>query len=376
MAARAVALLSGGLDSMLAIRILQEQGVEIEALNFRTIFSCCQDDAGKAARDLGVRLTVISQEDDYLDLLRKPQHGYGRGANPCVDCRIYMFQRAAHFMEQVDAQFVISGEVVGQRPNSQMRLHLELIARRSGLDGRLLRPLSAKLLAPTLPETEGLVDRELLFDFHGRSRKELFALARQHGLNEIPQPSNGCALTESLFSLKVFDLMQHDPQAQRWDFELLKIGRHVRKDSRTKVILGRNEADNEKLDYMYRQPESNATVLLRAEGFPGPTGIVIGPADDAAIDFAVGVLLRYGKNYDGNDATVMIETRDGVSSRPVQSEQAINDAPLVTQGGIDQLRRYRERATAMKKSAAGDWGSETEETQRETSPAPPTVCEK
>ena len=346
MTARAVALLSGGLDSILVIRILQEQGVEVEALNFRTIFTCCQDDAGKAARDLDVPLTVISQDDDYLDLLRKPQHGYGRGANPCVDCRIYMFQRAAHFMRQVDAQFVVSGEVLGQRPNSQMRLHLELIARRSGLDGRLLRPLSAKLLPPTWPETEGLVDRERLYGFHGRSRKELFALAKQFGVTEIPQPSNGCALTETLFSLKVFDLMDNDPQAQRWDFELLKAGRHVRLDARTKIVLGRDQADNEKIDYLYRQQESRATMLLRAHGFPGPTALLTGPADTAAIDFAIGVLLRYSKNYDVDGAAVIVETAGGLTSHLVQGQQVIDDAELVTHGGTPQMRHLRKRVAA------------------------------
>ncbi|MCH8924073.1 MAG: hypothetical protein IIA67_13110, partial [Planctomycetes bacterium] len=224
----------------------------------------------------------------------------------------------------------------------------ELIARRSGLDGRLLRPLSAKLLPPTLPEIEGLVDREQLFGFHGRSRKALFALARQFGVTEIPQPSNGCALTETLFSLKVFDLMEHDPQAQRWDFELLRTGRHVRMDARTKVILGRDQAENEKLDYLFRQQESRAAALLRAHGFPGPTALLIGPADDAAIDFAVGVLLRYSKNYNASDTAVIVETRDGVTSRPVQGQQVIDDATLVTHGGPERLRHLRKQVLASK----------------------------
>ena len=193
----AFALLSGGLDSMLAIRLMQQQDIEVEGLNFKTIFTCCQDQAGQAARQLGIQLTVVGQDDDYLELIKKPQFGYGRGANPCVDCRIYMFQIAKTYMEQTDAQFIVSGEVVGQRPMSQKRRDLNVISHHSELDDRLLRPLSAKLLPPTWPEREGLVDRQQLFDFSGRGRKGLIALAKRFGFKEIPSPSTGCALTET-----------------------------------------------------------------------------------------------------------------------------------------------------------------------------------
>ncbi len=193
MSVRAVALLSGGLDSMLAIRVLQEQGVEVEALNFQTLFTCCQGQAAQAASELGVRLSVLSTDDSYLDLIRRPQHGYGRGANPCVDCRIYMFRAAARWMAETAADMVISGEIVGQRPMSQKKRDLAVIARRCGLEDRLLRPLSAKLLPPTLPERTGLIDRQRLYAFSGRSRKGLIELARQLGFSRIPQPSSGCA---------------------------------------------------------------------------------------------------------------------------------------------------------------------------------------
>ena len=199
---RCIALLSGGLDSMLAIRIMQEQGIEVEALNFKTMFTCCQDTSAQVARDLGVNLTIIGQEDDYLDLVRNPEYGYGKGANPCVDCRIYMFERAKKFMHQVDAQFIISGEVVGQRPMSQKRSDLDTISYQSGLEDLLLRPLSAKLLPPTKPEREGLVDREKLYGVQGRSRKFLIELAHKYNLKEIPTPSTGCSLTEPEFGRK------------------------------------------------------------------------------------------------------------------------------------------------------------------------------
>jgi len=299
MTPRAIALFSGGLDSMLAVRLMQEQGVEVEAVNFKTHFTCCQDQAGQAARRLGVRLTVVGTEDDYLDLIREPRFGYGKGANPCVDCRIYMFERAARLLEPLGAQFLVSGEVVGQRPMSQKRRDLAVISHHSGLEDLLLRPLSARRLPPTLPERKGWVDRERLFDFVGRGRRPLIELARQLGIEEIPAPSTGCALTEKFFSQKVFDLLAHEDEAapaKAWDFELLKAGRHFRLDEQTKVVVGRRESENAALVYLHGLPEARSTALLEPESFAAPTALVVGPATDAALDFAVGLVTRYGNN--------------------------------------------------------------------------------
>ncbi len=293
MSNRCVVLLSGGLDSMLAIRIMQRQGVEVEALNFKTAFTCCQDDSGRAARDLGVRLTVVSQEDDYLDLVRKPRFGYGKGANPCVDCRIYMFEKAKQFMEQVGARFVVSGEVVGQRPMSQKRRDFDIIAHHSGLDDLLLRPLSAKMLPPTLPEREGWVDREQLYDICGRSRKKLIAMAKEFDLPNIPSPSTGCALTEPKFSRKVFDLIELAPTATFWEYDLLSVGRHYRFDKHTKVVVGRKESENIQLQYTHRLPEANSTALLMPDNFAGPTALLLGEPTPQALDYAIALLTRH-----------------------------------------------------------------------------------
>ena len=292
---------------MLAVRIMQEHGVEVEGLNFKTIFTCCQDQAGQAAHELGVRLTVLAQEDDYLDLVKYPVFGYGKGANPCVDCRIYMFERAKVFMEQIGAQFIVSGEIVGQRPMSQKRRDLEVIAFHSRLEDVLLRPLSAKLLPPTLPEREGWVDRQKLYAIRGRSRKELIELAAKYGLKSVPSPSTGCALTEQLFALKVHDLINFDPASQKWDFEMLKLGRHFRFDSSTKVIVGRREAENEQLEYMYRLPESHASAMLFPENFTGPRTIVIGALTDESLEYAVGLVMRYSKHYEPDNALIRFE---------------------------------------------------------------------
>jgi tRNA-specific 2-thiouridylase len=318
---RCLLLFSGGLDSILAAHVMLEQGIEVEALTFKTIFTCCDNQAGVAASRLGIRLTVIEQEDDYLDLIRNPRHGYGRGANPCVDCRIYMFQRAAAYMESLDAHFVISGEVVGQRPMSQKRRDLATISRGSDLEGLLLRPLSARLLPPTVPEKQGWVDREKLHGFKGRSRKGLIALARQFGIEDvdIPTPSTGCALTEPYFSKKVFDLIDLAPQAKRWDFDVLKIGRHFRFDNVTKVIVGRNERDNDSLEHLHQLETASSTAILTPETFYGPLALVVGPPTDAAIDFAAGLIARYARQLP-HDAIVTVQT----GQREYQHTAAIN----------------------------------------------------
>jgi hypothetical protein len=326
MTIRCVALFSGGLDSMLAVRIMQEQGIEVEVVNFKTTFTCCQDRAGQAARELGVRLTVLSTDDDYLELVKYPRFGYGKGANPCVDCRIYMFQRARRYMEQREAQFMVSGEVVGQRPMSQKKRDLEVIAFHSHLEDLLLRPLSARLLPPTLPERMGWVDRGRLYGIKGRGRRELIALAAQFGLQELPTPSTGCALTETLFGRKVHDLINFDPHARRWDFELLKLGRHFRRDERTKVVVGRNEADNGQLEYMYRLPESSATAMLHPQNFSGPRVLIMGSTTDETLAFAAGLLLRYSKHYNPRDARICREIAGELSVVPGIPDRVAADA--------------------------------------------------
>lgn len=316
---RCVALLSGGLDSKLAIRIMQEQGVEVEALNFKTLFTCCQDQSAQAAAELGVRLTIVGQDDDYLELVAAPQFGYGRGANPCIDCRIYMFEKAKRFMTKVDAQFVVSGEVVGQRPKSQKRRDLELISQHSQLDDLLLRPLSARRLPPTRPEREGWVDRNRLYDFYGRSRKGLIALAQQLGMRDIPAPSTGCALTEVPFSRKVHDLIQLETTPRRWDFELLKIGRHYRLNGQAKVIVGRRADDNEKLEWMFERSDAAPCALLGPERFVGPMALVVGLCDASSLEFATGLILRHAKDLPARPLQVWV--REG-SQRSLRTASA------------------------------------------------------
>lgn len=330
MSVSCVVLLSGGLDSMLAVRIMQNQGIHVEALNFQTMFTCCRDDAGKSARDLGVRLTVLSAEDDYLDLIRDPKFGLGRGANPCVDCRIYMFERAHQFMEQVGARFIVSGEVIGQRPMSQKRNDLDIISRHSGLRDILLRPLCAHWQKPTLPEREGWVDRSKLYDFTGRSRKGLIALAQEFGFEDIPAPSTGCALTEQKFSNKVLDLVQLDPENQAWDFQLLKYGRHYRLDNTCKVIVGRNHDDNGSIEFLYEQAEPGRCALMMPDNFRGPATLVVGRVVDDTLQRAGALLLRHTREFDEQNASVRVHRAQGESLFVVKSDPSAQTIDPVT----------------------------------------------
>lgn len=334
---RCVALLSGGLDSMLAIRLMQEQGIEVEALNFKTIFTCCQDLSAHAARDIGVRLTVVGQEDDYLELIKKPQFGYGKGANPCVDCRIYMFEKAKVFMEQVDAKFIISGEVMGQRPMSQKRKDLAIISEKSDLEDLLLRPLSAKIMEPTLPEREGWVDREKLYGFFGRSRKGLIRLAHELGLKDIPTPSTGCSLTEPQFSRTVHDLIRNEPEKGRWDFELLNIGRHFRLDKQTKVVVGRDQTENDQIEYAHKLEDASSTAVLRPDNFMGPVAMVVGPLTKESIRFASGLVLRYSREYD--EPMIELVEGDGAQLVPAETcELAAKVRTIASQGSVPRRK--------------------------------------
>lgn len=309
----AVVLFSGGLDSMLAIRILQEQGLEVEALNIRTIFSCCQASAAQTAHRLGARLTVLPVPDDYIDVIRNPRYGYGKGTNPCVDCRAYMARMAKRFMEEVGACVVATGEILGQRPMSQKRHQLGNVERLSGLEGRLLRPLSAKLLPPTIPESEGLIDREKLYDFSGRMRRPLIDLAVQLGIEEarVPGPSTGCALTEPMFAVRVTDLMQHCPQAGRWDFELLNYGRHFRLNENCKLAMGRNAQQNAAIRLMAARDDATKHTLIMPENFRGPDTIILGEVTSETLALVEALVLRYCRGKEISEPLARLRDADG-----------------------------------------------------------------
>lgn len=250
---KAIALLSGGLDSTLSTKLILEQGVEVEAINFLTLFCNCTP-RGKtclvsksAAAKLGIRLKVFEVSREYLEIVKNPKHGYGRNMNPCLDCRIFMFGRAGQYMRETGASFLITGEVLGERPMSQRREAMRIIEKESGLEGLILRPLSAKLLNPTIPEKEGLISREKLLAIKGRSRRPQIELAEQLDINDYPCPAGGCLLTDPGFAGRIRDLKDHRPDFTVNDVQLLKIGRHFRLGPETKLVVGRNEEENSRL---------------------------------------------------------------------------------------------------------------------------------
>ena len=245
---KALALLSGGLDSTLAIKVMLDQGIEVEALNFTSPFcTCtsknagCKSEAIRVASEFNIPIKVMNKGIDYLEVVRKPRHGYGKALNPCVDCRIFLLRKAREYMIESGADFVITGEVLGQRPMSQRRDTLRVIERESGLEGLLLRPLSAKFFKPTIPELQGWVNRDKLLAMQGRSRQAQMQLAEELDIKNYPCPGGGCLLTETAFVPKIKDIFAHSDTLEMRDFRLLKIGRHFRIGPHTKVIIGRNE---------------------------------------------------------------------------------------------------------------------------------------
>ncbi len=319
---KALGLLSGGLDSTLALRLIHDQGIEVTALNFHTGF-CFSDirratrrpipqaegnisretggpsDALSAAAKLGIPIEVIDISKGYLEVLHHPQYGYGKNVNPCVDCRIHMFKRARELMEEIGAGFIFTGEVLGQRPKSQHLSALHLIANEAGLRERLLRPLSALLLPPTLPEREGWVDRAKLMGFHGRTRKPQMALAAELGIAGYPQPAGGCCfLTDPQYGRKVRDMWEHSVKDEmEWeDYLLLKVGRHVRIAQTAKVVVGRDEGEN-----LFLEQFQGDRIRLEVEDFPSPVALFIGEASDDLLLRAARVVGRYS---DGRDKGV------------------------------------------------------------------------
>lgn len=315
---RAIALFTGSLDSMLAVRALQEQGFQVEALHVRTLWGCGHGEVRKAAESLEISLTTLDVGDDYLGVIRRPRFGFGQARNPCLDCRIYMFQLACRRMQESGACVVISGEILGQRPVGQKRKDLEVIAHHSGLGDRLLRPLSAKLLPETDVEREGLVDRRRLFDFHGSGRRELIELAKRWQFSWIPDPSAGCPAAQKQFGRLIRDLLAHEPSARREDFELLRIGRHYRSEGQIKVIVGRNEAENVLLKQYAERLDASLTTFLEPKSFSGPSALVFSPTSTAIHD-AAGLILHLSSKQDAKMAEFLVQNGQNRQEIVVQS---------------------------------------------------------
>lgn len=296
-------LLSGGLDSALALRLLMEQGIEVIGVHFVSPFFRSPW-AVEIAREWGVPLLEVDITDEILELLKAPPHGFGSQMNPCIDCHALMLRRARELMGKIGADFVATGEVLDERPMSQNKGALRIVEKESGLEGLLLRPLSAKLLPPTIPEKEGWVDREKLLDIRGRSRKKQMELAERFGIRDYPSPAGGCLLTDPQFAKRLKDLMENEG-LKKEDVQLLKLGRHFRLRKGVKLVVGRNKGENEKLREFFRDGDVSLSPLSHR----GPDALLRGEVGEADLELAGRIIARYSDLGEGG--RLRLKVRDG-----------------------------------------------------------------
>ncbi|MFW5426592.1 MAG: tRNA (5-methylaminomethyl-2-thiouridylate)-methyltransferase [Methylophagaceae bacterium] len=338
---KAVALISGGLDSLLAVRVLQEQGIEVEGINFYTGF-CVEghthairnhdkdkkkrNNALWAAEQLGIKLHIVDVIEEYKDVLLNPKHGYGANMNPCLDCKIFMVSKAVEWVKENRKDgfdFIITGEVIGQRPMSQRKETMPIISDESGADDILLRPLCAKNLPPTKPELEGWVDREELYDFSGRNRKPQMALAKEFGFTDYASPAGGCCfLTDKNYSDKLVDLWdaRGSREYEMDDIMLLKVGRHLRPKPEFKLIIARDAGESKYLEGYRKQ-----FVTIQVTSHNGPLTMIDGELKPEDYNLAAGIVARYGQGRDADQVEVEIsvpgEDKLTTQIKPLSSEQ-------------------------------------------------------
>ncbi|HVP23748.1 MAG TPA: 7-cyano-7-deazaguanine synthase [Conexivisphaerales archaeon] len=314
---KAMVLLSGGLDSTLALAMMKEMGVDVIAVSFKTPFcnfdcgsGACGGKIGDTTLKYGVEWKPVSLGTEYLDIVRKPRHGHGSALNPCVDCRVMMYGRAKAMMKELGADFIVTGEVVGQRPMSQNRQALDIIERESGLQGLILRPLCAQLMEPTIPEKEGWVDRSRLLSVEGRSRRVQIQMAKSIGWKEYPNPSGGCLLTEKGFARRLKDLFEHEQHPDQNDIDLLKVGRHLRLEQGAKLVVGRDVLENSEISALAREDD----VLMEVEKIPGPMGLLRGRFGEPQVVVAASVVARYSDAPRDVEAKVSCRLKSAAAS--------------------------------------------------------------
>jgi len=321
---KAVALISGGLDSMLAAKVVMDQGVHVEGINFFTGFcveghthAIRKKDKAKpkrnnalwSAEQLGIKLHIIDVIEPYKEVVLNPKHGYGANLNPCLDCKGFMVGKALEWMREKGFDFIITGEVVGQRPMSQRRDTLPVIARESGAHDLLVRPLCAQLLPPTLPEREGWLDREKLLKFNGRGRKPQMGLAEEYGFHDYAQPAGGCCfLTDARYAAKLQDMWTHrgERKYELDDIMLLKVGRHLRPQPHYKMIVAREDGENRFLEG-YRK----SFIHIRIKSHLGPLTLIDGQPNEEDLQVAARIAARFSQGREAEQVTVEINRMNG-----------------------------------------------------------------
>jgi len=293
-----IALFSGGLDSLLVVKFMESLGYKVIPVFFETPFF----EAGNArevAEANGIDLQVIDVFDEYLPVLRNPRYGYGKNINPCVDCHGFMFRKAGKLLEVWGADFLISGEVLGQRPMSQRKDTMNAVGKLSEVKDLLVRPLSQKLLADTLPIKEGWVIKDEMLDIQGRGRQRQIALAREFGIVDFQSPGGGCKLTDVKYARRLKDLMKYE-QISYANVRFLKYGRHFRLNETTKLVVGRHKQDNDHLSLLTKDE-----IVIKAVDIHGPMGVLIkaGKPTDQEIELSASIVLRYNNSV-GDDADV------------------------------------------------------------------------
>ncbi len=319
---KAIALFSGGLDSTLALKLLIDQGIEVLAVNINTGFGSTKDRYEhmlNLCNQVGAELKIIDIESEFLqDVLFDPKHGYGKNFNPCIDCHAKMFAVAKRVMEAEGASFLISGEVLGQRPMSQNKEAMQTVLNESNCDGLLLRPLSAKALAPTIAEINGWVDREKLEGIVGRSRDRQLELAHELGLHGFESPGGGCLLTDENFAKKMFDFIKHDTFEVR-DIPVMKYGRHLRLPDGAKLVVGRNKDENVHLQNIVNEKYYHIKTL----GLPGPHSLLSKSATEADKELAAKIILTYCKTKEDTVYKISFEQTEEMEATPFASRDAL-----------------------------------------------------
>ncbi len=326
---RALALFSGGLDSMLAMKTISDLGIEVTALHMNTGFGGTSDKSDimrRRAEIAGAEFVIVDIREEYIQkILFDPKHGYGKYFNPCIDCHGYMFKIAKGLLAKYDASFIITGEVLGQRPMSQRAEAIATVTHLAEDDeGLILRPMSAKHMKPTKPELEGWVDREKLYDIKGRSREVQLGLAEKFGWEDYQSPGGGCLLTEGAFEQKIKDIVAHGKFTLE-DIDLLKVGRHLRLNEGAKLVIGRDQEENARLEKI----ENSSYISAAALDIPGPLSLISKNASEADKELAAKLILTYTKTPPNESGNVKFE-EEIIKAIPFENKNVIREFFVVT----------------------------------------------